>query len=369
MTNPESGSSAEKDYANWTAVPQPEVSPVRHIPEERRARELKENDLRSLAQHMGVDNGQPDWEEQYEQRIHEITGLGPRSTAEPQQNEMAKNTQANPTKPDRDARLWTEADMQAQARSWGIDVSKENWQSIYDQKIHEATGLGSRSTNEADQLPEGPTDHLPEPAAKSDPTWQVISSGNKFEVLERLNQDGQTERLVRPLEGDQTEVAQNNQPELPGVLLQTAEVYTAEQLKDGVQQRLLADQPPPGKMFLYRGVKGHWGPPRFSTEQMEEFQNRVDQIVGDVLGRPDPSFAPGEKEEFDMLQSYLTTEGDQWFSDNLDVAANYSGNEGSLVRILIDIKDAQKYYKETGVVGGGKIGNNFRIPSELFRSK
>lgn len=148
------------------------------------------------------------------------------------------------------------------------------------------------------------------------------------------------------------------------------DVFQAEGLEDTQALQKMSSSNLPGYSFLFRGVKESWRAPSLSEEKFIEVMEEIDQLVEDMMEHPTP---PSDKPELDAprarrfreLQELIRTEGDQWFSDNPELARHYAGKTGSVVRIAVKSMDIFPYMKETGMTPGGH-GTNFLIPREWF---
>ncbi len=140
--------------------------------------------------------------------------------------------------------------------------------------------------------------------------------------------------------------------------------YDSDSLKDQeTLNALTTEKPPLGQAYLYRGVKGEFKLPQMSKEEYDAAYEEVDDLIEKAL--EDGKLSEVEGMRLKELTDVLKTEGDQYFSDNPDLALKYLGDNGTLVRISVGIDSILQHRKDTGLTAGG-YGNNFLVPRGWF---
>lgn len=146
--------------------------------------------------------------------------------------------------------------------------------------------------------------------------------------------------------------------------IHSLDTYSSDSLKDqGTLNALFTEKPPLGQAYLYRGVKGEFKLPQMSKEEYDAAYEEVDNLVEKAL--EDGKLSEAEGMRLKELTDVLKTEGDQYFSDNPDLALKYLGDNGTLVRISVGIDGILQHRKDTGLTAGG-YGNNFLVPRGWF---
>jgi polyhydroxyalkanoate synthesis regulator phasin len=149
-------------------------------------------------------------------------------------------------------------------------------------------------------------------------------------------------------------------PEIPIPRYLILDVFRVEELKNNPEKlQEISSGKIPGYIFLFRGIKGEWHKPLLKNEDYKRLLKEWDELI------ENPEKTQNPIERFRELQRLLREEGDQWFSDNPELALAYAGENGSLIRIAVRLGDVVPYMVETLLTSGG-YGNNFLIPREWF---
>jgi len=169
---------------------------------------------------------------------------------------------------------------------------------------------------------------------------------------------GLKEAIERPAMAIETR--EEAPPEIPIPRYLILDVFRVEELKNNPEKlQEISSGKIPGYIFLFRGIKGEWHKPSLKDEDYQRLLKEWDELIEN----PEKTQQPIER--FRELQRLLREEGDQWFSDNPELALAYAGENGSLIRIAVRLGDVVPYMVETLLTSGG-YGNNFLIPREWF---
>jgi len=169
---------------------------------------------------------------------------------------------------------------------------------------------------------------------------------------------GLKEAIERP--AMDIETREEAPPEIPIPRYLILDVFRVEELKNSPEKlQEISSGKTPGYIFLFRGIKGEWHKPSLKNEDYQRLLKEWDELIEN----PEKTQHPIER--FRELQRLLREEGDQWFSDNPELALAYAGENGSLIRIAVRLGDVVPYMVETLLTSGG-YGNNFLIPREWF---
>ncbi len=146
------------------------------------------------------------------------------------------------------------------------------------------------------------------------------------------------------------------------------DVFQAQDLKDPqILQKIFSEKRPEGYNFIFRGTKEPWRPPSLPETEYTEKDKELGQIIDKVMSEgPLPKDSTQAKRLME-LTNLFRSEGDQWFSDNPEVAKKYAGDAGSIVRLAVRTQDVFKpnIGKALDQNAGGE-GQNFAIPREWF---
>jgi len=176
---------------------------------------------------------------------------------------------------------------------------------------------------------------------------------------------GLKEKTEKPQQKNKIETGVEKAPSF------TLDTFDAKDLEDPhAFLDMSSEKPPQDCVFVYRGVKDKWQQPSLSEPEFEKMADEYENILEGIRKHVDdpenfPAVSQEEFARFKEIEKMAKTEGDQWFTDNAEIARYYAKKTGQVVRMAIKTDDIAPHYKETGITPGG-YGNNFQIPREWF---